>query len=144
MRIIILGFLLFTLISCQLEKVKTSPEYERVCTLLGYYDYITFLVDLKSSIEPGDIRVLVNNKDLNINTDEAKYGASLSVDNLQLKLVLQTFQSEFPQSAHFEILSKSTDRIIISDIYNLNWSAIDQPNGEGCGYRYSSELKESE
>ncbi len=144
MRIIILGFLLFTLYSCQLETVKTSSEYERVCTLMGYSDSITFLVDLKSSIEPGDIRVLVNNTDFNINTYEPGYDSYLSVDNLQLKVVLQTLQSEFPKSAHFEILSKSTDRIIVSDIYNLNWSVVDEPNGEGCGYRYRSELRESE
>lgn len=134
--------LLFSLLfySCNIDKPYKSVGYLKACTEMFVYDSLSVSISLKESVKFDDLVIYINNKEyIESFSSLNKYGMKLSDDNvLSFNLFLE--QSDYPYSLHLEILDKNSERIIISDIYDIKWLESSEPNGEGCGHQYEASL----
>ncbi len=134
--------LLFSLFfsSCNMDKSYKSVGYLPACTMMFVYDTLSVSIALKETVKFDDLVIYINNKEyVESFSSLNKYGMKLSDDNvLSFSLFLQ--QSNYPYSLHLEILDKNSERIIVSDIYDIRWLEASEPNGEGCGYQYEASL----
>tara|TARA_Y100000296_G_C5158216_1_gene250351 strand:- start:1085 stop:1468 length:384 start_codon:yes stop_codon:yes gene_type:complete len=123
-----------------MDKSYKSVGYLPACTMMFVYDTLSVSIALKETVKFDDLVIYINNKEyVESFSSLNKYGMKLSDDNLlSFSLFLQ--QSNYPYSLHLEILDKNSERIIVSDIYDIRWLEASEPNGEGCGYQYEASL----
>lgn len=138
----IFTLLLFSLFffSCNMDKSHKSVGYLPACTMMFVYDTLSVSIALKETVNFDDLVIYINNEEyIESLSPVTKHGMKLSDDNvLSFSLFIQ--QSNYPYSLHLEILDKNSERIIVSDIYNIKWLEASEPNGEGCGYQYEASL----
>ena len=143
-QIQLLAIFLLVFISCNNSIEVKHAEYNPFCTEMFIYDTLDISIKLKKAIKLQDVDIYLNNKDYaQMDSYLKDYGMNLSEDNI-LSFTLYVERNDYPYSLHLEILDRQSERIIYSDISQLDWKENGEGNGQGCGYQYKTSLVLSE